>query len=180
MSSSPRRRVGIAKTRVALVAAVVLVLGACSSAEESEVVVEAGVPAELPTWINAVSPQPGASAAQPQVDVNYEVNTNQDVRLHIDGIDVTNQADQNPDIGDPPEQEVNPSETESLDEAPAPRRGDDRAEDALLVYDPTGLTTPLAPLEPGEHRATAELVELEEVGGQPQTIDEFSWTFTVL
>lgn len=140
---------------VALLAGLLLLV-AC--ADEEDPIASDGVEAEYPEWVEKVYPAPGAeTSATPAVEVNHNVVTSErEVRLSIDGVDVTTYADQH-----------SPS---------------------LLEYDPGDIeSNPPLELEPGEHEATLELLDVrpatEGDGTEYEvldTLDTFTWTFTIL
>jgi hypothetical protein len=158
-SARPPRFVHL--SAVALLALLALVLAACGNGAESVQEVaegEAETIADLPEWIDNVNPPPGAESTVTQaVQVNHTaIAADRQVRLIVDGIDVTAFAN----VATP----------------------------GLLEYD---IDQPDAPvdLQPGEHEATVELMSRtpgvsEGVDSYDpdvhETIDTFSWTFTIL
>jgi hypothetical protein len=116
-------------------------------------------PSGLPSWLERVFPEDGANSSERAVEVDYGLlGDRQEIRVVIDGTDVTAQLD-----------------------------GIDRASDGdtlfpspgQLRYDPSAIERPIVPLEPREHSAEVRLVELDEFGANLETIDEYSWSFTV-
>lgn len=112
----------------------------------------------LPTWIVSVRPEPGAENSTLRlVQVQHQVQPGgQNVRLKVDGVDVTSYA-----------------EFGSEERVTGPGH---------ILFDP--LNDPQAAnapvdLRPGEHTATVELVELEEVGGPERVVDSFTWNFSI-
>lgn len=130
-------------------------LAACGGDDDTE----AGAEAQeaLPTWIVSVRPEPGAENSTLRlVQVQHQVQTGgQSVRLLIDGVDVTNEAN----FG-------------SEERVTGPGH---------ILFDPDHPEAANAPvdLDPGEHTATVELVELEEIGGSEEVVDSFTWSFSI-
>lgn len=141
-------RPGMAASLAALIA--IGLLAGCGG--ESAAPPAAGDP--LPSWLVSVKPEPEEeSAALRRIEVDYVLQTDgQNVRLSVDGTDVTSYADfgREQNVGGP----------------------------GTLVYD-FEQGRQLVPLEPGEHTATVELVELEDLGEQPRVLDSYSWSFTI-
>lgn len=108
----------------------------------------------LPSWIVSVEPEPGEqSSVLRRIEVNYVLQTGgENVRLSVDGTDVTSYADfgREQNVGGP----------------------------GSLFYD-FEAGRAIVPMEPGEHTATLDLVELDDLGEQPQILDTFSWSFTI-
>lgn len=118
----------------------------------------------LPDWIVNVRPEPGAQQSTLKlVQVEHEVPTGaREVRLLIDGVDVTTAAN----FG---------AQDRSID-------GERVTGPGHLLFDP--VNDPQAAnsrviLDAGEHTATAQLVELEEFGGSETVVDEFTWSFSI-
>jgi hypothetical protein len=126
-------------------------LGACSGTQRA---LEARPTIALPEWIVKVEPEPGQeTSAVRRVEVHYEVATGgENVRLSIDGTDVTAYADfgREENVGGP----------------------------GTLVYD-FEQGRDFVPIDPGEHTATVSRVRLTGIGEQFEVLDSFSWTFTI-
>jgi hypothetical protein len=116
-------------------------------------------PTGMPAWLERVFPPDGANSPERAVEVDYGLlGDRQEIRVVIDGIDVTAQL-------------------EGID-----RASDDRTlfpSPGQLRYDPRAIERPLVSLEPGAHSAEVRLVELDEFGASLETIDEYGWSFTV-
>lgn len=112
----------------------------------------------LPSWLVDVRPDPGVEDSTLKlVEVEHTVQTGgRDVRLIIDGVDVTAFAD----FG-----------SEERITGPGHILFDP-------INDPQAAETTVT-LDAGEHTATAQLVELDEIGGQEQVVDSFTWTFSI-
>ena len=139
-----------------------LSLGACfgDGADSIQAVAEgdAASAADLPAWIEKLYPPPGSELSVTQaVQVNHNVvEADQQVRLIIDGTDVTWYA-------------VEPSA-------------------GLLECDIDQAAVPVD-LSPGEHEATVNLVRVTPGASEGvdsydpevhETVETYSWTFTVL
>ncbi len=155
------------RTRCVWLAATVLLTGAAlactppSSRDEGTVSSGTGLPADAPSWLESVSPAPGArlsGAAMVTVNTDF-VTGNQEVRLEIDGVDVTELA-----VAQPPSSEQA--------EVVTPNR---------LVYDPREVTDPPVVLDPGRHTATVRALDFAGFeSGQSRSKGTFTWTFEVL
>lgn len=108
----------------------------------------------LPSWLVRVEPRPGQEASPlRRVEVHHRVLTGgEEVRLSIDGTDVTQYAD----FG----------------------REDRAGGPGLLVYD-FEAARDFVPMDPGEHSATVSRVRLTGVGEQYEVIDSFTWSFSI-
>lgn len=86
----PAQLVGVLRVG-AMLAVLTLVLGACQD-QDAETVAETA--AEMPIWLEAVYPEPGATVAVPDaVEVDHTLQRlGEDVRLVVDGVDVTTYA----------------------------------------------------------------------------------------
>lgn len=117
----------------------------------------------MPAWVQRVHPPPNASNS-PERAVSVDATTvpaGQELRLIIDGIDVTAQA-----------LTAEPSDTAGIDGQPT--------NNGSLRYDPRDTAgAPLVELRPGEHSATAELRERSEFGGRSRLIDAYTWQFVL-
>jgi hypothetical protein len=154
----------IARTLGAL--AIVMLLFGCGDDSTTDpdvtgaTVVDDSPDPTLPGWLDEVQPGDGANAVENAVEVGYgELEPGRELRLVIDGLDVTAQLD---------------GVDRSADGADVvfPRQG-------RLRYDPRDIERPLVDLDPGEHDAAIRLVELPDFGEQLRTVDEYAWTFTV-
>lgn len=131
-----------------------IVAAACGeNGVEAPEAVDTSEPA-LPAWLVSVEPKPGQeSAALRRVEVQHRVVTDgENVRLSIDGVDVTSYA------------EFGREET-----AVGP---------GLLVYDFEQARNFL-PLDPGEHTARVDRVRLTGIGEEFEVLDSYSWSFTI-
>lgn len=161
----PTRRsavTGWTRRVAAVLAAVLLVVSGCDdSAQDEDAVDTAQATADLPAWLEAVEPRPGASVGPDnRVAIRYpRTEPPREIRLEIDGVDVTAVADLNQDALE------NTDLTQTVGE---------------LVYMPDRLEVgaPVV-LEPGEHSVRAVLVRTE-FGEQSVELDDFSWTFEIL
>lgn len=149
----PRRTFPRPGSPAAVFLAALLAIGLLAGCDQQEAAPPTAEGA-LPSWVVSVKPEPGEqSAVLRRIEVDYVLQTGgENVRLSVDGTDVTSYADfgREQNVGGP----------------------------GSLVYD-FEQARELVPLEPGEHTATLELVELEDLGEQPQILDTFSWSFTV-
>lgn len=126
-----------------------------------------GDPAEftdpvVPDWIERVDPS-AESGPTPEraVEVDFvEPDPAEEVRLEIDGVDVTAQAL----VGEP--EDVNPDDLQPT-------------LDSRLRYDPRDIDNPLVELSPGPHSATAILSDRGGFGEEAREIDSYSWEFTI-
>lgn len=145
-----------------LLAALALLLPACfgDGADEIQAVAEGddATVADYPEWIEKVYPPPDSETSVTRaVQVNHGVvEADREVRLVIDGTDVT---------------------TYAVETSPG-----------LLEYDMDQASSPVE-LQPGEHTAVVELLRVtpgasEGVDSYDEdvrdTIDSYSWTFTIL
>ena len=125
-----------------------VVAASCTGQEPSiEEADGTGLGADLPTWLSDVQPAPGAEMSSVSVvEVVHTVRAvDRDVRLLIDGVDVTAEAET--------------------------ARG-------RLHYEPSR-GGPVE-LDSGTHRAELQLIERKDPTSQGETVDTFSWQFTVL
>lgn len=158
-----RRWPGVEVVRAWVVALLVLAVASagCGDSADDEPDVGVAPTGTLPSWLDAVEPRPGASVApDDRVAVRYPLTEPpREIRLEIDGVDVTAVADLNQNAAE------NTDLTQTVGE---------------LVYAPDQLAVD-APvvLEPGQHRVRAVLVRTE-FGEQSVELDDFSWTFQVL
>lgn len=153
-NGSPRRL-------LVVLALLALLLPACfgDGADKIKAAANDEVPEEkYPAWIQKVYPPPGSETSVTRaVQVNHNVvDAEQQVRLVIDGTDVTSYA-----------------------VATSP---------GLLEYDIDQAQSPLD-LEPGEHTAVAHLMRVTPGASEGvdsydadvhESIESFTWTFTVL
>ncbi|MGE0732208.1 MAG: hypothetical protein AB7O92_29085 [Acidimicrobiia bacterium] len=116
----------------------------------------------MPDWIQRVRPSPDAdTSAERAVSVDaVTLDESQELRLIIDGVDVTAQA-----------LVSEPSGSAGVDGQPATND--------QLRYDPRDTSTPLVELAPGDHSATAELRERSEFGAQSVLLDSYTWQFNL-
>jgi hypothetical protein len=155
---SPRRSI-VLLTLVALT----VWLGACGDDDGVATTGSAtaqGTPSDdLPAWLTDIYPSPGADAAERAVEVQYDLlDTRRELRVVIDGVDVTAQLD-----------------------------GLERGADGTVLfpspgtvrYDPRELERPLVELRPGEHDVAVRLVELPAFGEPLRTVEEHAWSFVV-
>jgi hypothetical protein len=152
------------------VLAVALLLGACSgddAAPSADPVTSGAAPIigepATPAWLERVHPEPDAqSAAERAVGVDTRtLEPTEELRLVIDGVDVTAQAL----AGEP---------SGGAGGGAGPTFND------RLRYDPRDLTVePLVPLAPGEHRATVELRRRPGFGEATTLVDAYTWSFTI-
>lgn len=142
-------------------AALALVLPACVGDGADRIKAQANgeaVDYDYPEWVDKLYPPPGSQTSATQsVQVDHSaIAADQQVRLIIDGTDVT-----------------------SYSVATTP---------GLLEYDIDQAQSPIE-LEPGEHTAVVELNRVTPGSGEGvdsfdaevhETIESFTWTFTVL
>lgn len=150
-----RSRSPIGRT-LQLAVTLLLAIGATACGEEG---VETPEPVDttepaLPAWLVSVEPMPGQrSASLRRVEVQHRVVTDgENVRLSIDGVDVTSYAEfgREETVGGP----------------------------GLLVYD-FEQARDFLPLDPGEHTATVDRVRLTGIGEEFEILDSYSWSFTI-
>ncbi|HVM41743.1 MAG TPA: hypothetical protein VM618_13290 [Acidimicrobiia bacterium] len=130
---------------------------------------QAGTTEGLPSWVEEVSPPPGAELnGGGIVMVNPDVlGLDQEIRLVVDGIDVTAQA-----VGEPRREESDAAGGGVVGPVnPGP-----------FAYDPENTTEPLVPLDPGPHEAEIILVRYPEGidEGEFEVRDRFRWEFSIL
>lgn len=148
------------RLRVVLTVLVVMLPACLGGAEQAQEQVEKEDVAatDYPDWIDKLYPPPGSESSVSQaVQVDHSaIQADRQVRLIIDGTDVTSYATS--------------------------------TTPGLLEYDIDQALGPVE-LKPGEHTAVVELQRVTPGSGEgadsydPQvheTIDRFSWTFTVL
>lgn len=154
---SPRRR----HRPLVVLAALALLLAACFGDGADEIQAQAGgEPAddEYPEWIDKLYPPPGSELSATQaVQVDHKaIAADRQVRLILDGTDVTTYA-----VATTP---------------------------GLLEYDIDQAQAPIE-LGPGEHTAVVQLTRVTPGSGEGadsfesevhETIESFTWTFTVL
>lgn len=158
MSDRPKRFRGFSKAGLPgprrLLLLLVLALVALPAAACSDEGAPGSSQATLPPWLVRVYPEPGdVSAAHPRVEVDHHVTTDgENVRLSIDGVDVTQYAElgREATVGGP----------------------------GKLVYDPEDANQVVA-LDPGRHKATVEHVRLTGIGGETRVLDSYSWEFQI-
>lgn len=152
---------GPARRLILVVTALILVLPAClgDGADEIQAKVDGGVADDdYPDWLDKLYPPPGSETSVTQsVQVDHSaIAADQQVRLIIDGQDVTTYAS-----------------------ATTP---------GLLEYDIDQAQAPID-LAPGEHTAVVQLNRVTPGAGEGvdsydakvhETIESFTWTFTVL
>lgn len=147
---------------IALAASLVVTLVACGDDDESQQAPDpTATPDDLPDWIESVYPVPGAqSAADMLIELRFEpgMEPQRTVRLVLDGVDVTAYSELTGDATGPGDLVLTPT---------------------VLVYEPTASDEAIAPLDPGDHTATAELVEVT-FGEPSDVIDDYTWSFSVL
>ena len=152
---SDRRHVPVLTLALVLLS---LVLSACAAGADDADAEGAAASAELPDWIDKIYPPPDSETSATQaVQVNHNaIAADQQVRLIIDGTDVTSYA-----VATTP---------------------------GLLEYDVDQAAAPVE-LEPGEHTAVVELNRVTPGASEGvdsydadvhETIESFTWTFTVL
>lgn len=154
-NNRPGLRIVLLRTVLLSAVAAMTFLAACGGGDAEP---GADSQAAIPDWIVNVRPEPGVeSSTLKLVEVEHEVQTGgRDVRLIVDGVDVTASSD----FG--AEQRVSGP--------------------GHILYDPErrpqSADAPVT-LDAGQHTATAELVELDEVGGGEEVVDSFTWTFSI-
>lgn len=151
---------------IAVLAALLLVLGGCAGGPEELEPGPDGAAGDLPEWITTVSPVPGAVAAPTDlIEVQHEQRGEQtSVRIFIDGVDVTTYAVPN---------EGTNTEQPFGEVAEGTNQGE-----GLLAYDPNTEDKPVG-IDPGTHTVLLQRVRYEEFGGDWEVLDEFEYTFTV-
>lgn len=82
----------MSRLRIILIAVLALFAGAACTTTP---VVDEGTPEDPPSWVEDVIPEPGAVATVPDaVEVDHNLTaTDEDVRLIVDGVDVTTYAE---------------------------------------------------------------------------------------
>ena len=125
-----------------------LVAASCiGQGPNTEEVESSGLGANLPEWVSDVQPGPGARMTSVSVvEVVHTVRAgDRDVRLLIDGVDVTGEA---------------------------------QTVTGRLHYEADSAGP--VQLDSGMHRAELQLIERPDPVSQGETVDTFSWSFTVL
>ena len=160
--------------RIILLVAVSLLTSACGdTTEEAAEDTEAGETAGLPPWLDRIYPadsQVVTATRDVQVDHNV-VEPDESIRLLIDGVDVTTYS-----VEGRGELVYDPDRPIPRAEAGAGSR-EDPAEEAT---NEAPLADSPADLSPGPHTATVQRLRVDpETGSIEETLDEFTWDFTI-
>lgn len=168
---------------LAILAVVISLAAACApgdaDAPDEESGAEVTEAADLPAWLGRIYPrddQVVATAADVQVEHDV-LDPDEQIRLLVDEVDVTTYAlEGRGELVYDRDRELPPADQGA-------GGAEDPAEDADEA-DGAGVEAPVAggpvELSPGTHQATVQRLRVDpESGSVEETLDEFSWDFTV-